>query len=280
MLLYWWLLPVGFLVGVFGTLIGAGGGFILAPLLLLFYPGESPGIITCISLAVVFFNAASGSVAYARMKRIDYRTGLLFSLATVPGAILGAVTTTYIPRREFDLLFGVLMVLSAVFLALRPRARAEALRARPGNGVPSKATQHGTTRTLTEADGTIHTYSFSAALGLSLSAVVGYLSSLLGTGGGIIHVPAMIRLLNFPVHIATATSHFILAIMALTGTLVHVVSGTFQHGVRRTVVLAIGVLVGAQVGAILSGKVKGDWIVRLLAVALALAGIRILGLAL
>ena len=271
MLLYWWLLPVGFLVGVFGTLIGAGGGFILAPLLLLFYPGESPGIITCISLAVVFFNAASGSVAYARMKRIDYRTGLLFSLATVPGAILGAVTTTYIPRREFDLLFGVLMVLGALFLALRPR---------PGNGVPSKATQHGTTRTLTEADGTIHTYSFSSALGLSLSAVVGYLSSLLGTGGGIIHVPAMIRLLNFPVHIATATSHFILAIMALTGTLVHVVSGTFQHGVRRTVVLAVGVLVGAQVGAILSGKVKGDWIVRLLAVALALAGFRILGLAL
>jgi hypothetical protein len=163
------------------------------------------------------------------------------------------------------------MVLVAVFLALRPR---------PINGLRAKRIPGGTTRTLTEADGTIHTYSFSPALGLSLSAVVGYLSSLLGTGGGIIHVPAMIRLLNFPVHIATATSHFILAIMALTGTLAHIAAGTFHHGIRRTIVLAVGVLIGAQIGALLSSRVKGDWIVRLLAGALALAGIRILSMAL
>jgi uncharacterized membrane protein YfcA len=268
---YWWLLPVGLVVGVFGTLIGAGGGFILAPLLLLLYPGESPAIITCISLAVVFFNAASGSVAYARMKRIDYRTGLLFSLATVPGAILGAVTTNYIPRREFDLVFGGLLVMISVFLVLRPRR---------ANGEVPKDSHGRTTRHLIEADGTAHTYSFNPALGLSLSAAVGYLSSLLGTGGGIIHVPAMIRLLNFPVHVATATSHFILAIMALTGTIVHVASGTFQHGMRRTIVLSIGVLVGAQIGALLSSRVKGDWIVRLLGASLALVGLRILGLAL
>jgi hypothetical protein len=258
-------------VGVFGTLIGAGGGFILAPLLLLLYPNESPAIITCISLAIVFFNAASGSVAYARMKRIDYRTGLLFSLATVPGAILGAITTGYIPRREFDLLFGVLMTFMAVFLLWRPH---------PVNGGIHHPPRHGTTRTLTDAEGIVHTYSFSPTLGMSISAGVGYLSSLMGTGGGIIHVPAMIRLLNFPVHIATATSHFILAIMALTGTLVHIATGTFQHGTRRTFVLAVGVLIGAQLGAMLSNRVHGDWIIRLLAIALAFAGLRILLLAL
>ena len=58
-------------------------------------------------------------------------------------------------------------------------------------------------------------------------------------------MPALSCLLNFPVHIATATSHFVLAIMALTGTLVHVVQGAFVHGARRTAVLAVGVLVGA-----------------------------------
>ena len=47
----------------------------LAPILLLLYPRESPETITCISLAVVFFNALSGSWAYARMGRIDYRSG-------------------------------------------------------------------------------------------------------------------------------------------------------------------------------------------------------------
>ena len=90
-----YLIPLGFVIGAYGTLIGAGGGFVLMPLLLLLYPEESPEVITGISLAVVFFNALSGSVAYAKMKRIDYRSGLLVSLATIPGAILGPLTTPY-----------------------------------------------------------------------------------------------------------------------------------------------------------------------------------------
>ncbi len=267
---YWWLLPVGVLVGAFGTLIGAGGGFILAPLLLLLYPNESPETITCISLAVVFFNAASGSIAYARMGRIDYRSGLVFSSVTVPGAALGALTTGLIPRQQFNLLFGLLMAVMALFVLWRPN---------PEKTHPAGRPKGRAQRTLTEADGTVHQWTYNSGLGISISAVVGYLSSLLGTGGGIIHVPAMIRFLNFPVHVATATSHFILAIMALTGTLVHIGSGAFHHGIRRTIVLAAGVLIGAQVGALLSNRVKGDWIVRLLAVALALAAMRILAMA-
>jgi uncharacterized membrane protein YfcA len=61
-----WLIPLGFLVGGYGTLIGAGGGFVLAPALLMLYPGEAPETITSISLAVVFFNALSGTLAYAK----------------------------------------------------------------------------------------------------------------------------------------------------------------------------------------------------------------------
>src|SRR3970040_2945330 len=98
---------VGLCIGIFGTPIGAGGGFILMPLLLIMYPQENPELLTSISLAVVFFNALSGTVAYARMKRIDYRSGILFSLATVPGAILGALSTSYIPRRTLNVIFGL-----------------------------------------------------------------------------------------------------------------------------------------------------------------------------
>ena len=79
-----WLVPLGFVVGAYGTLIGAGGGFVLMPALLLLYRGESPELLTSISLAVVFFNALSGSFAYARMGRIDYKSGLLFSTTTIP----------------------------------------------------------------------------------------------------------------------------------------------------------------------------------------------------
>src|SRR5712692_28234 len=116
MVQYLWLIPVGFVIGAFGTLIGAGGGFLLVPLLLLCYPSEDTEIITSISLAVVFFNALSGSAAYARAKRIDYYSGTIFSLATVPGAILGALTTSFIPRRLFDLIIGLLMLSAAGFL--------------------------------------------------------------------------------------------------------------------------------------------------------------------
>jgi len=266
MVQYLWLLPVGVLIGTFGTLIGAGGGFLLTPVLLLAYPAESPEILTSISLAVVCFNAVSGSVAYARMRRIDYRSGVLFAVATVPGAVVGALTTRAIPRRTFDLLFGLCMILAALFLLVRQRHAAPARPAKP----------HQVHRTLRDAAGIPYTFSYNPVLGVTLSVAVGYFSSLLGIGGGIIHVPAMAYVLHFPVHIATATSHFTLAVMALAGTLVHIATGTFHHGIRRTIVLALGVLVGAQVGARLSHVIHGTWILRSLAVALGAVGVRIL----
>src|SRR5512133_2058702 len=109
-LVYLWLFPLGVAIGAFGTLIGAGGGFILVPILLILYPHEDTELITSISLGVVFFNALSGSWAYSRMKRIDYKSGMIFAVATIPGAILGAVSTAYVPRHAFDLIFGGLMI--------------------------------------------------------------------------------------------------------------------------------------------------------------------------
>ena len=264
---YLWLIPLGFAVGAFGTLIGAGGGFLLVPVLLLVYPHDSPETITSISLAVVFVNALSGSLAYARMKRIDLKSGLLFSVATVPGAILGALSTAHIPRRSFDLVFGVLMIAAAAFLISRPEKE---------DSPHTQARRGYVCRRVVEKDGTVHELCYNPTIGVVLSLFVGYVSSVLGIGGGIIHVPALVHLLSFPVHVATATSHFILAIMALAGTGVHIATGAFEHGVRRTLMLAIGVLVGAQLGARLSNRVHGAWIIRSLGGALGVVGIRIL----
>ena len=268
---YLWLVPVGFVIGAYGTLIGAGGGFLLVPLLLLYYPKETSDTITSISLAVVFFNALSGSTAYARARRIDYYSGLLFALAAVPGAVLGALTTGLIPRRFFDALIGVVMIGAAAFLLWRPRGGSE-----KGEG----ARIDGFERSVVEADGTVHVFSYNRAVGITLSFFVGYISSLLGIGGGFIHVPALVELLNFPVHIATATSHFILALMALSGTVTHIVTGAFQTGFRRTIMLSLGVVIGAQLGAQLSSRVRGVWIIRSLALALVLVGVRLLWTAL
>lgn len=259
---------LGFAVGTFGTLIGAGGGFLLAPALLLLYPHERPETITAISLAVVFFNAASGSVAYAQQKRIDYRSGLYFALASVPGTLLGAYTTGFIPRQTFNLVFGCLLFVLGWLVFFNAKQKLLT----PQTSDP-KATTHCH---LVDRHGEEYRWSYSMRLGVAISLGVGYLSSLLGIGGGIIHVPALARVLHFPVRIATATSHFILALVALMGTVAHIALGAFAHGSRRTVFLSLGVVLGAQLGAHLSHRIQGTWILRALANALCLVGLRLL----
>jgi uncharacterized protein len=264
---YIWLMLLGLVVGTYGTLIGAGGGFVLVPALLLLYPNDNPEIITSISLAVVFFNAASGSIAYTRMKRIDFKSAFIFAGATIPGAILGALSTSQIPRKVFDIMLGGLMLAASAFLLFYTNKFKSAKK---------QDTRYHLNRILTEKDGTTYTYSYNMLTGISLSFFIGFISSFLGIGGGIIHVPVLTHILNFPVHLATATSHLILAIIALTGTIVHVASGSFTYGIHRTAALAVGVLIGAQLGALLSNRIKGKWIIKGLAIGLAFVGLRLL----
>ncbi len=265
---YFWLIGLGFLVGLYGTLIGAGGGFILMPVLLLLHPHAKPEQLTAISLAVVFFNALAGSESYAMMGRIDYKSGLMFAAATIPGAIFGALNTSAVPRPLFNGIFGVVLMAASIFLFFRPAMKTHEV----------SLHQHHpyVFRHMVAAGGETYDYNFNPLVGIGISFGVGYISSFLGIGGGIIHVPALTYFLDFPVHIATATSHFILAIMALTGTLVHIWTGTFHEGARDTLSLSIGALLGAPLGAYLSSRIRGPWIIRGLALALGLVGIRIL----
>lgn len=265
------LILIGFAIGTMGTLIGAGGGFILVPVLLLTHPSFSPDIVTAVSMATVGCNAVSGSIAYARAGRIDYRAGLLFALFTVPGSIIGVMLTPYIPRHLFDVVFGCLLLVLALFLFFN--------KAVPGEPGQKPVLRKGLTHhKLTDRAGETYSYAYSAPLGICISILVGFLSPLLGIGGGIIHVPALVRWLRFPVHIATATSHFILAIMSVVSIVTHIQQGSYHDGyvVRLVIGLSAGVVVGAQLGAWLSHKLKGNFIVKALAVCLALVGVRIL----
>jgi uncharacterized membrane protein YfcA len=104
-------------------------------------------------------------------------------------------------------------------------------------------------------------------LGIVLSFLVGMLSSLFGVGGGIIHVPFLIVVLGIPVHTATATSHFVLAITSLTGTVAFLGHGQIWVAVAAS--MGLGVLLGAQVGALISTRMRSEPIRRTLAAALA-----------
>jgi uncharacterized membrane protein YfcA len=265
----WLLIALGFFVGVYGTLIGAGGGFLLVPALLFLYPTAPPVTIASISLAVVFFNAAAGTVAVARERWTDYRTGVIFAAATMPGAVLGALAVVHIPRSLFAGLFGLLLLLLALVVILRPESDS------PGDRAPEPGML---TRVIVDATGTRHVYHYHLWQGIVLSLGVGFLSSLLGIGGGIVYVPAMILLLDLPTQIATATSQFILVFTAAAGTAVHLATGelAFGSGLRRSLLLACGVVPGAFVGARLARRMHSTVIIRLLGVALALVGIRLL----
>ena len=267
---YLGLLALGFGVGTYGTLVGAGGGFLLMPLLLLIYPHEDPHILTAISLAVVFFNTLSGAGAYARLKRIDYKSGLIFAAATIPGAVLGVLTTASVPRQVFEGIFGGFLLAMAVFMLLRPKSGEPAPRELK---TPSR---FSLTRVVNTSGGISFEYNYYPLLGIIVFFFLGFLASFLGIGGGSLIVPILAYMLNFPVFIATATSQFIVAILAFSSSMVHIWIGSFHHGAHRVAALGMGVLIGAQMGAYLSSKIKGAWIIRSLALALTLVGVRIL----
>lgn len=166
MLQFLWLTPLGFLVGAFGTLIGAGGGFILVPILLLLYTDKSPDTITSISLTVVFFNALSGSFAYSKMKRIDYKSGIVFAIATLPGSILGSIITSYVPRQLFNGIFGVILVVVGIFLILKTKNEIKETTLAVKNGY--------VTRTVIDVEGNEHTFSYNPITGIVVSVFVGF----------------------------------------------------------------------------------------------------------
>jgi uncharacterized membrane protein YfcA len=192
-------------------------------------------------------NAASGSLAYARLGRIDYRAGLIFAASSVPGAVLGALATRLVPRGLFDIAFGLFLIAFALYLVLWQR---------PPKGAEMPA-------------------AVNLRLGAALSFGVGFFSSLFGIGGGFIQVPLLVQVFGYPSHVATATSQFILMFTALAGTVTHILLGEFERGIRRTIALGIGVVIGAQFGARFAQRMQGVWILRLLGFSLLAAGVRL-----
>jgi uncharacterized membrane protein YfcA len=160
------------------------------------------------------------------------------------------------------------MLLVLAFVAVRGREQVvrEPLR---GAGV--------IVRHQTDPEGRTYVYAYKAWQGILLSVGVGFISSLFGIGGGVIHVPAMIIVLHIPVMYAVATSHFVLAFMSGGGTAVHIIDGSLSGDEAvKAVALAIGAIPGAQIGAHLSHRIKGRAVLLMLGFAIVVLGTRLL----
>ncbi len=245
-------------VGVLGSLVGIGGGLICVPVFIFFmsqggiYPYFSTAAqITGTSLVIVLANAVSGALAYVRQKRVFFHAAIPFALATLPGAFLGSYIVDSFTTDMLNFYYGIFIGCMAIIMYW--------------NATHAK---HADILELPE------NFRYNRKAGIAASMGVGFLSSIFGVGGGIIHVPLMVYLLDFPVHIATATSCFILAVSALGGTITHIL---LEHVVWiPAICISIGAAIGAQIGAKVSRKTRSKTILTLLALSMLFVSIRLI----
>lgn len=264
---WYWLILLGLGAGTYGILVGAGGGFILGPALLILSDLE-PAVVAGTTLALVAVNAISGTQAYRRMGLVDLRSGLLFAAAAIPASVLAPFALEAVTSDVFRILFGLLLIALAAQASIRPGVSQDA--ARKGGRVSAAVKS----REITTSRGEVYRYELNEALAVAFNAVLGFISSFFGTGGGFIRTPVLVSFFNFPVRVAVATSIFAMAFYASAGAAAH---GALGHvDIWPTLPMAgIGLLAGAQVGAKLSTVVGGPWIMRLLAVLLLVMGARL-----
>ena len=235
---------LGLIVGFLGSLVGVGGGFFMVPYFVRVLGWTHP-VAVGTSLGIVVANAASGTLGYARQKRVDWLLGLVLGLSTIPGTYFGKEVAKAITGSSFGIAFGAVTAFAAFMLV---SFRAEN---RPGLAF----FRRGAKRSLTDATGQSFDYSINLWTAALMSVVIGFISSLLGVGGGFVHVPLLILLYGVPPHAAVATSAFALMITSAAG------AGQFawESLVVPPALLwgGIGAFLGAQAGTALAPKMSG-----------------------
>ncbi|NWJ89739.1 sulfite exporter TauE/SafE family protein, partial [Marine Group I thaumarchaeote] len=112
-----WLIPLGFVAGILGSIIGLGGGIIIVPVLT--FAGFSPTLAVSNSLFAVFSNSVASTAIYAKQKRIELSLGWKLGLMAVPGTILGAFVSSEISPDIFKILFALVLISSASYIFLK-----------------------------------------------------------------------------------------------------------------------------------------------------------------
>jgi uncharacterized membrane protein YfcA len=240
-------IALGLAAGTYGALIGVGGGVLIVPVLLLWQhvaPKDAAGT----SMAVVLANAMSGSFTFLRQHRVDVRSGVVFALAGIPGAVLGGLADQVVAPKIFTLLFAAFLGIVGVRLLARP--------GQTDSGGPAIADAAATS-------------GFQAIPAITIGLAAGFVASLFGVGGGIIFVPTMAYLFAYPAHVATATSTFIIALTAIVATATHAAYHDVLWGPAAW--LAVGAIGGAQIGARLAPRVRAAGLLRLFALAVLFA---------
>lgn len=256
---------VGFLSGMFGV----GGGFLMTPILI--FVGVPPAVAVATESNEITAASVSGALAHWRRQGIDVKMGSVLIVGGAIGSFFGAQVFTYLRSLgQVDLMISLAYVVflgSVGGLMFWESVRA-ILRQRRGY-VPPRTSREDRHKAW------IHALPFkmrfrksklyiSALLPLLIGMLVGVLAAIMGVGGGFVMVPAMIYILGMPTNVVVGTSLFqIIFVTALT-TIFHSVN-TQTVDIFLAVLLLFGAVIGAQAGARVGFKLKGEYLRALLA---------------
>ncbi len=240
------LVIIGVVAGVLGSLVGIGGGVIMSPALA--FLGLPPSQVASTSLIAVSSTSISSTLAYAKLRRIQYSVGLKLAIFSGPGAIIGALISAGISPLHFRFLFALLLLATGLYLLFRNSVLKE--------------------RRFESDPIWIKVLLYFGAF------VAGFISSLFGIGGGIIFVPLLVIILRMNMTSAVPTSQLALMSTALVGTITHITLGNPEY--IYALYLSVGSFAGAQIGAKVSLRFKDSalryiFVLLLMAVAIRFA---------
>lgn len=256
---------VGFLSGMFGV----GGGFLITPLLL--FVGVPPGVAVATGANQVVASSISGVLVQIKRKAVDFRMGFVLLFGGMIGSFIGVRIFAYMTTLgQIDLfvqlsyvlflgLIGGMMFVESARAILRAR--------RTGVSAPPKrANAHTWVHRLPlkmkfRASGLYVSVLPPALVG----ALVGFLSAIMGVGGGFILVPAMIYVLGMPTKVVVGTSLFQIIFVTSFTTIMHAINSQTVD-MLLAFLLIVGGVIGAQFGAQFSGRLKAEQLRILLAI--------------
>ncbi len=222
----------GMVAGLFGSVLGLGGGILIIPMLTLLFGlpmREAIGV----SLVCVIATSSGAASLFVKRRLCDIRLGMTLELATTLGAVAGGVVAGIMDQRLLSVLFSGLLIYTACTM-LRKEAE----------------TGHSDA-----ANPMYESYQMAnLPVGMGASFFAGNVSGLLGVGGGIVKVPVMYVLMRVPLKTALATSNFMIGVTASAGAFVYFSRGEVQPLVAGSTML--GVFLGATAGSRLLPKIK------------------------
>ncbi|MFX1519497.1 MAG: sulfite exporter TauE/SafE family protein [Promethearchaeota archaeon] len=255
-------------IGFAASLLGLGGGSLLVPMLTLVFGIPIHQAIGT-SLFTIVFTSSSGSIEYVRKRIADLKLGAMMIPFTIIGAVVGANLSAQIPENILKAIFGVVLFIASIRMFLRKNRQrnsaSKSLRLPNSKFLTFK-------RTFTDIDDIEFEYTINIPLLALFGFCAGFLSGLLGIGGGIVQVPLLNIIFGVPIHVAIATSLFIIIFTSSFGTATHLILGNVLITVG--ILLVIGTIIGSQIGSRVAQKIERERLRRIFAIVLAFTGIR------